>query len=521
MGLSLVSKLAPARTRAVWMGLFFVSTSVGGYLAGEVVPGTSKDSCRTTTFFRDRYLLARSAAMVLMICAYPLIASALRPALRPESNAVRVDHGDGGLRPPDQVESDRCLMHRHSTSSPIAEQHQPRLLRHRPERFRPRRRPLVGRQAHASRRPARRRRDRRSRQRRSELHDPADARHGPVARPVQGPAISAGRRRCIGPVHPKFVDLSVRGGLGWLTGFDEWLCRCGLAWNGPPGDDDGLPAHAARPDRQSARPPARSATRSGRREHFRHRRGRRRRALLPASALANDVHDRRSVRIVVAITTWSKTVRAGRRDAAALSPELRPAVSRRRQPGARARLRLWPNTHARGRGRWRIGIATARRRRDSPSRSTLIEPRADADGRTLAVLHDAAASERRRASAGRSRPCRTSRCGRTRPHSRTATSPAWNPRPASRGFAPRAGCGPGYGWPLANAWRRHGRLKRSIPRNRCAASGAEVEQIQAAAKPVDSPRAVALRWGRRLLGVGLGLILTGTYSSSWLSSKYR
>jgi hypothetical protein len=40
-----------------------------------------------------------------------------------------------------------------------------------------------------------------------------------------------------GPVHPAFVQLADRGGLGWLSGFDEWLCRCGLAWNGPPGDD--------------------------------------------------------------------------------------------------------------------------------------------------------------------------------------------------------------------------------------------------------------------------------------------
>jgi hypothetical protein len=40
-----------------------------------------------------------------------------------------------------------------------------------------------------------------------------------------------------GPVHPKFVNLADRGGLGWLAGFDEWLCRCGLASNGPPGDD--------------------------------------------------------------------------------------------------------------------------------------------------------------------------------------------------------------------------------------------------------------------------------------------
>jgi hypothetical protein len=40
-----------------------------------------------------------------------------------------------------------------------------------------------------------------------------------------------------GPVHPRHVNLSDRGGLGWLYGFDEWLCRCGLAFNGPPGED--------------------------------------------------------------------------------------------------------------------------------------------------------------------------------------------------------------------------------------------------------------------------------------------
>ncbi|HLW66393.1 MAG TPA: aldose 1-epimerase family protein [Gemmataceae bacterium] len=57
-----------------------------------------------------------------------------------------------------------------------------------------------------------------------------------------------------GPVHPQFVNLADRKGLGWLTGFNEWLCRCGLVSNGPPGDDQGtaltlhgrianLPAH--------------------------------------------------------------------------------------------------------------------------------------------------------------------------------------------------------------------------------------------------------------------------------------
>jgi hypothetical protein len=38
-------------------------------------------------------------------------------------------------------------------------------------------------------------------------------------------------------VHQKFVNLAAHGGLGWLAGFDEWLCRCGLAFNGPPGED--------------------------------------------------------------------------------------------------------------------------------------------------------------------------------------------------------------------------------------------------------------------------------------------
>jgi hypothetical protein len=40
-----------------------------------------------------------------------------------------------------------------------------------------------------------------------------------------------------GPVHPKFVDLQDRGGLGWLTGFDEAIVRCGLDSTGAPGKD--------------------------------------------------------------------------------------------------------------------------------------------------------------------------------------------------------------------------------------------------------------------------------------------
>ena len=44
-----------------------------------------------------------------------------------------------------------------------------------------------------------------------------------------------------GPVHPKFVNLAGRGGLGWLDGFDELLARCGLSSNGPPTTDNGHP----------------------------------------------------------------------------------------------------------------------------------------------------------------------------------------------------------------------------------------------------------------------------------------
>ncbi len=40
------------------------------------------------------------------------------------------------------------------------------------------------------------------------------------------------------PVHPKFVDQTARNGLGWLDGFNELLCRCGLAFVGPPGIDE-------------------------------------------------------------------------------------------------------------------------------------------------------------------------------------------------------------------------------------------------------------------------------------------
>ncbi|MEM6980617.1 MAG: aldose 1-epimerase family protein [Planctomycetota bacterium] len=42
----------------------------------------------------------------------------------------------------------------------------------------------------------------------------------------------------VGPVHPMHVPLTEPSGLGWLSGFDELLVRCGLHSNGAPVHDD-------------------------------------------------------------------------------------------------------------------------------------------------------------------------------------------------------------------------------------------------------------------------------------------
>jgi proton-dependent oligopeptide transporter, POT family len=89
MGLSLVSKLAPSRSRAVWMGLFLVSTSIGGYLAGGV-----RQYIKDWPY-ADFFLLLTSSsvvAMVLMLAAYPLIAAALRPVPAPAEPLAAAEH---------------------------------------------------------------------------------------------------------------------------------------------------------------------------------------------------------------------------------------------------------------------------------------------------------------------------------------------------------------------------------------------------------------------------------------------
>ncbi|MFH1569194.1 MAG: aldose 1-epimerase family protein [Gemmatimonadota bacterium] len=64
--------------------------------------------------------------------------------------------------------------------------------------------------------------------------------------PTRGMGIWKGRYRGLelgwrapipGPVHPKFVNLQDRGGLGWISGFDEVIVRCGLDSNGAPTTD--------------------------------------------------------------------------------------------------------------------------------------------------------------------------------------------------------------------------------------------------------------------------------------------
>lgn len=52
------------------------------------------------------------------------------------------------------------------------------------------------------------------------------------------PAILGWQSPNRGPVHPAFVDLGEPSGLGWLDGFDELLCRCGLESNGAPDFDE-------------------------------------------------------------------------------------------------------------------------------------------------------------------------------------------------------------------------------------------------------------------------------------------
>lgn len=39
-------------------------------------------------------------------------------------------------------------------------------------------------------------------------------------------------------VHPQFIRLESRGGLGWLDGFNEWMVRCGLESAGQSGKDE-------------------------------------------------------------------------------------------------------------------------------------------------------------------------------------------------------------------------------------------------------------------------------------------
>lgn len=195
----------------------------------------------------------------------------------------------------------------------------------------------------------------------------------------------------LGPVHPKFVELSARNGLGWLTGFDEWMCRCGLAWNGPPGDDAGfpltlhgrianLPAHRLEVVHD---PDARTISVIGEVEE--------------GGLFYPHLHLRTEYTTAIGSNVLSVSDEVTNRSSRPVEMQLLYHVnfgppllgdgSRVRVPVAR----IWPNDE-----RAAAGIET--RERCGPPTSGfveqvyLIEPRADADGRTLAVLHDATAS---------------------------------------------------------------------------------------------------------------------------------
>src|SRR5262249_40401970 len=76
MGLSLVSKLAAAKWRSMWMGGWLVATALGGYLSGEI--GGFWDDMPHSRFFG---VLAGSSlvAFGLLMVFYRRVASAMPP----------------------------------------------------------------------------------------------------------------------------------------------------------------------------------------------------------------------------------------------------------------------------------------------------------------------------------------------------------------------------------------------------------------------------------------------------------
>jgi hypothetical protein len=68
------------------------------------------------------------------------------------------------------------------------------------------------------------------------------------------------------PVHPAFVRLEERGGIGWVKGFNEWIVRCGLSSMGAPCqdvilDNNGNPSEVTLPlHGQIANTPARKVS---------------------------------------------------------------------------------------------------------------------------------------------------------------------------------------------------------------------------------------------------------------------
>ena len=93
-------------------------------------------------------------------------------------------------------------------------------------------------ETHVAYRPLAGSRSRRDRQRADDRDHRSDSWDGHLAGVDRCIANSVGGRRCGDPVHPAFVPIAEPSGVGWLSGFDELMCRCGLESNGAPDFDE-------------------------------------------------------------------------------------------------------------------------------------------------------------------------------------------------------------------------------------------------------------------------------------------
>jgi POT family proton-dependent oligopeptide transporter len=70
VGLSTMSKLAPARLTGLVLGVWFLATALGNKLSGTLSAGfSSKDPVALANFFRDQAIVVGVMALVLLALA--------------------------------------------------------------------------------------------------------------------------------------------------------------------------------------------------------------------------------------------------------------------------------------------------------------------------------------------------------------------------------------------------------------------------------------------------------------------